>query len=222
MSKHKLRTVSVVDAIAKQLSEEIFSGMFRPGDVLAESQLAKRFEVPRQTIRSAIVVLIQDGILRREPNKSVYIPEFSESDISDLFAARRLVELEMARILTTQKIIPKEAESTVRIMEVLCDEDSWDEIMKFDFKFHQALIEATGSTRLKKFYRSISAEKRLALSYHRSSTASPSQVALEHRELLDTIRAGDPNAAVEAFRIHIDESEDFIRQAIGKQRENLS
>src|SRR3546814_12949786 len=106
---------------------------------------------------------MHDGILRREPNKSVYIPQFSESDIRDLFAVRRLVELEAARILTTQKILPKEAESLVRIMEVLCDEDSWDDILKFDFKFHEALIAATGSTRLQKFYRSISAEQRLEI-----------------------------------------------------------
>jgi DNA-binding GntR family transcriptional regulator len=221
MSTHKLRTVSVVEAIAEQLSEDIFSGVFRPGDVLIESQLAKRFEVPRQTVRSAIVVLMHNGILRREPNKSVYIPEFSESDICDLFAVRRLVELETARILTTQKIFPKDAENAVRIMEVLCDEDSWDEIMKLDFKFHQALVAATGSPRLQNFYRSISAEKRLALNYHRSSNSSPSQVAREHRVLLDIIRSGDPKAAVDAFRSHIDESENFIKQAISKQHENL-
>src|SRR5690606_1249104 len=113
MSTHKLRTVSVVEAIAEQISEEIFSGQLQPGDVLVETQLAERFEVPRQTIRSAIVVLMHNGILRREPNKSVYIPGFSEADIRDLFAARRLVELEAARILATQKVLPKEAENAV-------------------------------------------------------------------------------------------------------------
>jgi len=219
MSTHKLRTVSVVEAVAEQISEEIFSGQLQPGDVLVETQLAERFEVPRQTIRSAIVVLMHNGILRREPNKSVYIPGFSEADIRDLFAARRLVELEAARILATQKVLPKEAENAVRIMEVLRDEDGWDEIMKFDFKFHQALIDATDSPRLQKFYRSISAEQRLALTYFRFRQ-SPSQIAREHRVLLDAISSGEPQAAVDAFRIHIDESEAFINQAIQEQRAN--
>lgn len=222
MSTHKIRTVSVVEAIAKQVSEEIFSGVYRPGDVLIESQLAELFEVPRQTIRSAIVVLIQDGILRREPNKSVYIPQFTESDIRDLFAVRRLIELEAARILTTRRILPKDAESAVRAMEVLSDEGSRDEILKFDFEFHQALMAATDSARLQKFYRSISTEKRLALTYFRSSHSSPSQIAREHRELLDKMRTGDPELAVEAFRAHIDESETFIIQEIQAQRERLS
>lgn len=222
MSTHKLRTVSVVEAIAEQLSEDIFSGMYRPGETLVETQLAARFEVPRQTIRSAIVVLIHDGILRREPNKSVYIPQFSESDIRDLFAVRRLIELESVRILATQKILPKEAENAVRIMEVLCDEDSWDEVLKFDFKFHQALIAASGSSRLQKFYRSISAEQRLALTYFRSSRESPSEIARQHRVLLDSIRSGDSEAAVEAFRAHLDESEAFINQEIHSQLERSS
>src|SRR5690606_8670820 len=149
----------------------------------------------------------------------VYIPGFSEADIRDLFAARRLVELEAARILATQKVLPKEAENAVRIMEVLRDEDGWDEIMKFDFKFHQALIDATDSPRLQKFYRSISAEQRLALTYFRFRQ-SPSQIAREHRVLLNAISSGEPQAAVDAFRIHIDESEAFINQAIQEQRAN--
>src|SRR3546814_20705223 len=79
-------------------------------------------------------------------------------------------------------------------MEVLCDEDSWDDILKFDFKFHEALIAATGSTRLQKFYRSISAEQRLALTYFRSRQ-SPSHLGHEHRALPNAIRSGDPDAA---------------------------
>lgn len=222
MSTQKLRTVSVVEAIAEQLSEDIFSGMFRPGETLIETQLAARFEVPRQTIRSAIVVLIHDGILRREPNKSVYIPQFSESDIRDLFAVRRLVELEAVRMLATRKTLPKDAENAVRIMEVLCDEDSWDEVLKFDFEFHQSLIAACGSTRLQKFYRSISAEQRLAVSYFRTSPGSPSEIAREHRVLMDAIRSGDPETAVEAFKLHLDESETFINQAIQSQQARSS
>lgn len=218
----KLRTVTVVEAVARQLSEEIFSGLYRPGDVLIESQLSERFEVPRQTIRSAIVMLIHDGILCREPNKSVYVPEFSEEDIRDLFAVRRLLELEATRILTTRGVLPKDAENAVQAMEKRGDEGEWDEILKLDFKFHKALIEATGSHRLQKFYRSISAETQLALTYYRSEHSSPGQIAREHRVFLDAIRSGDTVAAVEACCVHLDESEVFITQAIHDQREGVS
>lgn len=222
MSTPKLRTISVVDAVAEQLSEAIFNGTFRPGHVLVESQLADRYQVPRQTIRSAVVVLIHDGILRREPNKSVYVPQFSEDDLHDLFAARRLLEIETARILASRKTVPKSAESAVRFMEVLCDGNDWDEVLKLDFQFHQALIEATDSPRLQRFYRSISAEKRLALSYYRSGNSSPQVIAQEHRELLDALRTGDPDMAAKASRIHIEESEAFIKRAIQAQRESQS
>src|SRR3546814_16250993 len=104
-------------------------------------------------------------------------------------------------------------------MEVLCYEDSWDDILKFDFKFHEALIAATGSTRLQKFYRSISAEQRLALTYFRSRQ-SPSHIAREHREILNAIRSGAPDAAVDAFRIHLDERTEKRRG--GKEGGNTS
>ncbi|MDL0433879.1 GntR family transcriptional regulator [Marinobacter sp. TBZ242] len=222
MSTHKLRTVSVVEAVAEQLSEDIFNGIYRPGDVLTETQLSERFDVPRQTIRSAIVMLLHDGILRRERNKSVYVPLFSEDDIRDLFAVRRLVEMETARILCSRGILPEGAENAVRSMERLSDENSCDELLKYDYQFHQALIEATGSTRLQKFYRSISSEMRLALTYFRSGDFSPSQMAREHREFLDAIRSGDSSAAVKACQIHIEESETFVNQTIHAQRERMN
>lgn len=219
MSTTKLRTISVVDAVAEQLSEAIFDGTFQPGEVLVESQLATLYQVPRQTIRSAIVVLIHDGILRRVPNKSVYVPEFSEADLHDLFAVRRLVEMEAIRILANRKIVPKEAENAMRFMEVLHDENDWNEILKLDFKFHQAIIDATGSPRLQRFYRSISAEKRLALSYYRTADTSPRIIVQEHKELLDALRTGDPDATAEAASRHIQESEALISSTIKAQKD---
>lgn len=105
---------------------------------------------------------------------------------------------------------------------MLCDGNDWDEVLKLDFQFHQALIEATDSPRLQRFYRSISAEKRLALSYYRSGNSSPQVIAQEHRELLDALRTGDPDMAAKASRIHIEESEAFIKRAIQAQRETQS
>tara|TARA_R110000796_G_scaffold252646_1_gene390317 strand:- start:15388 stop:16032 length:645 start_codon:yes stop_codon:yes gene_type:complete len=213
-----------VDAVAEHLSEEIFDGIFLPGHALVESQLAKRYQVPRQTIRSALVVLIHNGILCREPNKSVYVPEFNESDLRDLFDVRRLLEMEAARILAIQKIVPKEAENVVRLMEILSDKSGWNEILRLDFDFHKAMIKATGSLRLQRFYHSISSEKRLALSYYYRSTnfSTPQKIAEEHMALINALRTGDPNTAMDATHHHLNDAEAFIKQAIQRRRDQVT
>ena len=46
-------------------------GEHAPGERIAEANLAARFEVPRPTVRSALAVLQEQGLLRREPNLSL-------------------------------------------------------------------------------------------------------------------------------------------------------
>jgi DNA-binding GntR family transcriptional regulator len=206
------RAVSVVEAVAEQIREDIYDGEFRPGDALVEGHLAERYGVPRPTLRSSLAMLVHDGILRREHNKSVYVPRLSVDDVHDLFAARKLIELEAIRRVTASQAASPDLEHALTMMTALSAGDVWDEMLRYDFEFHSALVAATGSERLQRFYRSIGAEMRLALSYFRSPRASPKAFAEEHRHLLELIRSGDADAAAEACRLHIEESEAFIHR----------
>ena len=47
------------------LLEEILEGDRRPGEILVESALGKRFGVSRTPIREALRMLEQDGVLER-------------------------------------------------------------------------------------------------------------------------------------------------------------
>ena len=157
---------------------------------------------------------MHDGLLRRQPNRSVYVPQLSAEGLSDLFAVRKLVELEAVRRLSPLRKPSRELEHAVRMMEVLSEDDGWDEVLKYDFEFHSALVEATGSERLQKFFRSISAEMRLALTYFRSVRSSAKQIAGEHRELLRLLTDGNGDEVMAAFRTHIEEAEVFIAREI--------
>ena len=218
-----LRTVSVVDAVAHEIRERIFNGTYRPGDSLAETQLAEQYEVPRPTVRSAIVTLMHEGVLRREPNRSMYVPKLSTAELSDLFAVRKLIELEAVQRVTPLTTNERDLEYAVRMMEVLSEDDSWDEVLKYDFEFHSAVVHATGSERLQKFFRTISSEMRLALTSFRSVRSSARVIAAEHRALLELLKAGDVDAAIAGIRHHIEEAEVFIEAELrehGRVEEN--
>jgi DNA-binding GntR family transcriptional regulator len=203
-----LRTVSVVDATVEALRSAVFSGELEPGTPITEAAMMQRFDVPRPTIRSAMQLLMQDGLLRREPNRSVYVPLLSNEDVQDLFSVRRMVELDCVQKLVAQKIYPTLAMRILRLLEALDEHDGWDEVVQYDFELHQALIDAVASPRLSKIYASISAEVRLALTQLRGM--SPVHVAAEHRVLLDAIRSFDEQRAVQATREHLAESEQAI------------
>lgn len=217
-----MRTVSIVDAAVDALRSAIFSGELEPGAPITEAAMTQRFDVPRPTIRSAMQLLMQDGLLRREPNRSVYVPVLSSEDVRDLFSVRKMVELEAVQKLVARGLYPTLAMRTLRLLESLDERDGWDEVVKYDFELHQALIDAVESPRLSRIYSSISAEVRLALTQLRTVYTSPTDIAAEHRALLDAICSNDEHRAIEAAREHLDASERTILEQLSAHHKEKS
>jgi DNA-binding GntR family transcriptional regulator len=216
-----LRVVSMVDAVADALRKAIFSGEFAPGVPLTEALLSTKFEVPRPTVRSAVQMVMQDGLLRREPNRSVYVPVLTAEDIRDVFSVRRVLEVDAVDKLVTRDLTPTAALRAQHLLESLDDSDGWDDVVRYDFELHQALIDTIGSPRMSKIYSSISAEIRLVLTQLRP-VVSPAQIAAEHRVLIDAILSKDVQVATDATREHLDASERVLLEQFSNPHQEES
>ncbi len=72
--------------IADTLGEEIRSGHYQPGDRLpTEAALASRFQVNRHTLRRAMAVMQEEGLVRIEQGRGTFVQE----DVIDYPLARR-------------------------------------------------------------------------------------------------------------------------------------
>ena len=83
-----LKTVSVVDALTMTLRARVLDGQIDAGVGLTETDVAAEYEVSRPTAKTAISLLVHEGLLRREAHKSAYVPELSREDVEDLFLVR--------------------------------------------------------------------------------------------------------------------------------------
>src|SRR5262245_66681252 len=62
--------------IADTLSAEISTGKWKPGDRLpGEYALADRFDVNRHTLRQAVSYLENEGLLRAEQGRGIFVPD---------------------------------------------------------------------------------------------------------------------------------------------------
>lgn len=212
-----LRVVPVVEAVAEGLREAILGSELTPGEPLTEAMLSERFDVPRPTVRSAVQLVMQDGLIRREPNRSVYVPRLSADDVRDLFVVRRMMELDAVATVVGRGTRPQEALRAQRMLESLDATDEWGDVVRYDFALHQALVDAAGSPRTSRIYTGISAEMRLALTQLRPIYDSPAEIAREHRVLLDGVLSGDREHALAATREHLDTSERLILGQLAEQ-----
>lgn len=76
----------VYEAIYKRLRSQIFSGKFRPGDLLpSESQLCAEFDASRETVRKGLKELEQEGLIFSRPKIGYFVSTPNHSSLTLTF-----------------------------------------------------------------------------------------------------------------------------------------
>ncbi|GAA3127886.1 GntR family transcriptional regulator [Planomonospora alba] len=197
-----LRPVSAVTALAGELRRRVLSGEIPPGTALPEQELSAAYGVARPTVREALAVLVHEGLLRRERNRSAQVVEVTEADLDDLMFVRRPLEDLVAASLAGRRVA--EADGALARMAALPPDAPWSDVVAEHMALHQALVVAVGSPRLERLYAALAAETRLGLVRLRSSYPDRDVLVAEHRALLDAIVAVPEEAARRAVAEHLD------------------
>ncbi|MFI6293726.1 GntR family transcriptional regulator [Nonomuraea sp. NPDC050790] len=193
------RPVSTVDALAGALRTRVLSGDLVPGTSLPEQEIAATYGVARPTVREALAVLVHEGLLRRERNRSAQVRLVTAEDLDDLMYVRRPLEDLMAKALAGQRV--QEAETALARLAALAEQAPWSEVVAEHMALHQALIEAVGSPRLERLYSTLAAETQLGVVRLRKVYQDRDILVREHQDLLNAIAEG-PEAAARAAVAH--------------------
>jgi DNA-binding GntR family transcriptional regulator len=196
--------VTVVDGLATSLRERILSGELAPGRAVSEVELSQEYSIARPTVRAAVQRLIHEGLLVRQPNRSPVVPVFTHDDVRDIYFARAPIETQVVRLLAERGDVPEPAAAQIRALEALPADAGWSEVVEADLGFHLALLEAVGSPRLQRLFGLLEGEIRLCIAQLQPVYDQPSELAAEHRELLDAIGAGDVPRAIAQMQQHLD------------------
>lgn len=202
----RIATVSTVEAAANAIRKLILNGDLAPGARLRENEFAERLGVARHSFRAATQILIAEGLLRREPNRGVSVPVFSEDDVQDIFKLRAALEIEAARLAIEAGVVPDAARAAVAELQGLSAKAQWSDVVAPDLAFHRAIIDAAGSPRLVRAYYGLQSEIVLCMVQLQPAYDHPKEVAAEHEELLDAIESRDFERAESLWRAHLDEA----------------
>jgi DNA-binding GntR family transcriptional regulator len=200
-----LRAQSTPALIADLLRAEVLAGTFPPHSQLSEAHLARQLQVSRGPVREAMQRLIQEGLLRSERNRGVFVVALGQDDARDVYLARGIIEGAAAAIVARQ--VPPEAMLQLqRLLDRLAASAGgpWTEVITHDLAFHQALIDAAASVRLSRMFRTLVAETRLCLLRLEPFYRDGTEVVAEHRGILDALESGRPAKAERLVRLHMD------------------
>lgn len=204
----RLPRATFASMVTERLRDDIVSGSLEPGSQLSEVDLAHSFGVSRGPVREAVQRLVQEGLLRSEPHRGVFVPVLTDEDIADVYLVREALESAAVRFVianSASAATDKALDKSVTDMETAAAAGDWEAVGRFDLDFHTALVASTGSQRLQRMFATVISETRLCLGALTGAEARHDLVT-EHRKICDWIRAGDTEQALAALVRHFDDA----------------
>ncbi|WP_226893243.1 GntR family transcriptional regulator [Nisaea sediminum] len=193
-ASQRIERVTLPTQIADRLRADILAGTYEGGRQLLETDLALAFGVSRGPLREAMQRLVQEGLLRSEPHRGVFVTEVGEDDLRDLFFVRAALETTAIRKIFESGDRAGTAGELKHIARQMDDAMKSDDRIAggdLDFEFHKTLVDGAGSKRLSRSYASVQTETRLCLHRLMGGYRSSRDLAVEHFRLAELIRTAE-------------------------------
>lgn len=208
---------TVTDAAIATIRERIEAGVYPVGSLLpAQRQLSEELEISRASLREALSTLEALGLLVIRPGKGVYVESaqavaaqswrFAEqSSLPDTYQMRYALEGFIARMaaLAVSEADLAWFEHNITAMQTALACDELDEAARLDYDFHMRIVNIAGNAAIESILSSsadIMKESQRMPFYRRELVLS---TYLEHRVILDALKARDSIAAGQAIETHI-------------------
>ncbi|HEV7648809.1 MAG TPA: GntR family transcriptional regulator [Actinophytocola sp.] len=199
---------STAELIAEQLRSAIMYGVFAPGTQLGEAELAARFAVSRGPLREAMQRLVQEGLLRGERHRGLFVIDLDAQDVRDIYLARLAIERAACELI----MHGNRGEAVVRLAESLdtlvtaAESADRNAMSDADQAFHLALVSCSGNSRLERMAQTLLVETRMCLAALQDHYPEPHDLVNEHRVLVDAISDGDEEMLLGLIDGHMHDS----------------
>lgn len=190
------------------LKQRVIGGTYAPGAQLKEEHLARELEISRTPIRAALKRLVDDGLATADPNRGVRAAEWTDFDIEETFELRGLLESHGAGLAARRgglALADRLDDLNEQMDKAIAAGDGGppERLQAINSQFHHAILEASGSPRLRAMLAGV-IDMPLVIRSHFISTRQDKLQSLQHhRDLAAAIRAGDPELARQVMQLHL-------------------
>jgi DNA-binding FadR family transcriptional regulator len=208
--------------VASSISREIAQGRLRSGDRLpTEQALATTFGVSRNVVREAIAKLRSEGRVWSQQGRGAFVADATNPTVlsidhdalqkgdafASLFELRGILEVHAATLAARRRSEGDLARMQEALASMTASPYGSVQWLKKDLEFHTAIARATGNAYVVQFVGFVSEKVRDSILVAAGSHASDEMARatlIEHEAILVAVKAGDPAAAEEAMRVHLD------------------
>jgi DNA-binding GntR family transcriptional regulator len=190
------------EAIKRAITEmDIYGG---PDEIrLDERQLCEDLGVSRTPIREALSLLEQEGFVRSIPRRGIVVVRKTKREIIEMITVWAAIESMAARIAAINPA-PGGIVQLTRLMDAFEDDPSGHltEYSDANMEFHKAIIRLGGIGLMSSLTDNLFIHMRAVRAVTMTQDNRAQRSVADHRAIIATLRAGDPDRAERLVREH--------------------
>jgi DNA-binding GntR family transcriptional regulator len=207
------RRHTVSDQVYDALKDAIVSVKLLPGTSISENRICRHFGVSRTPVRTAIVRLVEEGLIDVYPQQGSFVAPIRLSGIADSRFVRNVLELAVLREAGAvwAPEFGQRARTIVAAQVEACAAGDQERFHREDERFHHGFSVIA---RREGVWSTIVLAKARAGRVHRlfGDADRMPVVVQEHVAILDALDAGDVEEAVRRLQYHLDKVFELIEQ----------
>ena len=187
--------------IRTYIQRQIAQGVYRPGDRIVETQLAREMNVSQAPVREALLELAAMGLVEERPYSGTFVRHLKASDIEDIYNTRAFLDeyaaRQAARLATQEQLDAMEV--LLKKMDQAEDDASFAEM---DIAFHGMIVDDADSPSLKRAWDNLRLVEWTSVSVAVTQESLP-ELAEQHWQIFRTLRSHAEQEAGAYMFLHI-------------------
>lgn len=196
---------SLTDEAYATLRERILTNELSPGHRMLEEEIALSLGMSRTPVREALIRLEREKLVRLIPRRGVQIVPISARDLIEINELLSCLEATAAEKLAARKPPPEELaqlDAAVAAMDAALEADDMVAWTEADYRFHCQLVELCGNSHLRDVAKLYLDQAHRFRRRSISLREKPVYSTVNHASVVEAIRRGDPQTALEIHRSH--------------------
>lgn len=196
---------SLVDAAYDRIRRRILDNVWPPGHRALEQEVALELGMSRTPVREALLQLQNEGLVEVIPRHGMRVLPVSPTDMREIYEILTALECMAAELLARKKPTDAELQPLVDAtdaMDAALKADDLDAWARADERFHAQLLELAGNRQLQATVLNYWDRAHRARMFSLRLRPAPVNSTREHMQLVDSLRAGDPEGAARVNRAH--------------------
>lgn len=199
------RQESLRDRALAILRQGIMAGELEAGGLYSATGLANELGISVSPVREAMLTLVNDGIMEPVRNRGFRVVTLSRQALADIVEVRILLQAPTVAGLAERDLTQwwPELQRHVEGLEESAAAGELTTFLQLDRDFHLRMLEIAGNERLVEIVATLRDQTRVYGLAHLAHEGRLTDIAAEHRQILEYIDAGDVDGTRELMSIHL-------------------